>query len=101
MVPENFTFSCRFSFCPRRWSSCITLCNLTKLLLFFLNWRMSFPVAALATEGDKSFSSLSFFLLKKEKKTPLPSSVEFAEGQILVPINFDNVSIIYYFLQAL
>lgn len=30
-----------------------------------------------------------------------PSHAEFAEGQILVPINFDNVSIIYYFLQAL
>lgn len=62
---------------------------------------MPFLAAALATEGNKSFSSLSFFLLKKAKKNPFPSSVEFAEGQILVPINFDNVSIIYYFLQAL
>lgn len=62
---------------------------------------MPFPVAVLATEGNKSFSFLSFLVLKKAKKTMFPSYAEFAEGQILVPINFDNVSIIYYFLQAL
>lgn len=62
---------------------------------------MPAPISVLATEANKSFSSLSFFVWKQEKKTLFPSSVEFAEGQILVPINFDNVAIIYYFLQAL
>lgn len=62
---------------------------------------MPFPVAALATEGNKSFFLALISRFEEGKENRVPSHAEFAEGQILVPINFDNVSIIYYFLQAL
>ena len=39
---------------------------------FSFNWRMPFPVATLTPEGNKSFSSLSFCVVKREKKTLFP-----------------------------